>query len=276
MRKNHPLKVWGASKDTPLNAKKKAAEAARKAYKDAQKIRKEKEAARRRKFLSEEDLQDTYEELIGGHPDLTRITREEAKQAESDRKSVLSKSYKQKLKKQQAKRGSFPSKISLPSSNGPSMLRATILSPWEVSTILEKAISICLNAYYELSKGGGYYENVMMSKKLTANEKDYTIELARKKTEKLRDELQASISSQGEYKVAYRIESVASEFYRMEEYYIYVSYEEIEGKAWYFLFTTLYKQITGDDLPLELDQELTIYKGQADTYLDEMEQIDFI
>lgn len=274
MRAKHPVKVWGAAKTAPLQAKKMAAAAMREKYREAQKKRK---SAQDFGILTERQMSDTYSSLEHElpKPNLKKITRDEAIGRREERAVVLSDKSKRRLKRQIAKGKKLPEQIPAIGYDH-TMVSTTILSQWEVTEIIARAVNICINAYIALSTGGSYYENVMQSPKLNYGTKMAIIDTSRAHTVQIEQELNRAIQSEGEYRVAYRIESVAYEFYKMEEYYIYRAYEEESSQAWYFIFTTLYKSITGDDLPLYLEQELTQYRGAADSYLDELEMTEFM
>lgn len=274
MRAKHQTKVWGRAKTSPLNAKKAAAAAMREKYREAQEKRKK---AAGFNILTERDLHDTYARLEKNlpKPNLKKITRDEAIGRREENAVVLSDKTRKRIKRQIAKGKKLPPQIPAIGYDH-TMVSSTILSEWEVTQIIAKAVNICIDAYIALSTGGTFYENVMNSTKLNSGTKYNIIESSRRHTVQIENELHRAIQSEGEYRVAYRIESVAYEFYKMEEYYIYRAYDEESAQAWYFIFTTLYKHITGDDLPLYLDQELTKYRGAADTYLDELEMTDFM
>ena len=246
----------------------------REKYREAQKRRK---SERDFGLLTERQLHDTYSSLEHEvpKPNLKKITRDEAIGRREETAVVLSDKSRRRLKRQIAKGKKTPEHIPAIGYDH-TMVSAAILSEWEVTEIIARAVNICIDAYIALSTGGSYYENVMASPKLSYGTKMAVVDASRAHTVQIEQELTRAIQSEGEYRVAYRIESVAYEFYKMEEYYIYRAYEEQSSQAWYFIFTTLYKRITGDDLPLYLEQELTRYRGAADSYLDELEMTDFM
>lgn len=220
----------------------------------------------KKKLLTEHELSLETKQA----PKLTRITATEAEKIRKEKSKTkkqtdLTPKQQKMLMRQKRQLGGYQDAISL--LVGKTAVNVSILSEWQVQTIIQKAIDIVLQAYEDLSAGGRKYEELYTSPRLSWDEATKHVEQLRENTMRLQLELQQAVETQTHYSVAYRIESYAPEFYKKEQEFVNNPYVDEKSVTYRWIVTVLYTAIVGDDIPQWLEEDLAQYgSGTEDEF----------
>lgn len=114
-----------------------------------------------------------------------------------------------------------------------------ILNEAEAHFIIDKAKKIVAEAYVNLSKGGTFYTRWEENRDGDPYAADDYIREARSRAEKFDAKLDSSVSKEGIYNIALRIEKASFDFFDIEYKYIYTYDDKDAEEAWAMIIFAL-------------------------------------